>query len=184
MKTLNKIITISEGWLNKYLFKYSVDENDYDYEVISRNKISNKDKLPTETNAVAIIPFTKEGKLLIIKEFRYAVNDYVWEFPAGLIDQGETAIEAAIREMKEETGLDVVEVLQEFPGAYSSVGMTDEKVAVVICRVEGEMNGSDGKEEIHVFEKTVDEVFEMVKNKKLKISGRMQLFLAGLKMSI
>ncbi|WP_097006923.1 NUDIX hydrolase [Lacrimispora amygdalina] len=180
MKVLKEIMTISEGWLNKYLFHYIVDGKDYNYEVVSRNKIKDKDNLPISTNAVTIIPFTKDGKLIITKEFRYAVNDYVWEFPAGLIDEGETPIDSAIREMKEETGLDVIRIYQELPGAYSSVGMTDEKVAVVICKVDGVVKGSTGKEEIYVYKKSIKEVSEMIINNKLKVSGRMQLFLAGL----
>jgi ADP-ribose pyrophosphatase len=183
MKALKEIITISEGWLNKYLFHYLVDGKDYNYEVVSRNNIKNKDNLPTLTNAVTIIPFTKDGELIITKEFRYAVNDYVWEFPAGLIDESETPIESAKRELKEETGLDVISIYQELPGAYSSVGMTDEKVAVIICEVDGVVKGSTGKEEIHVYKKSISEVNEMITNNKLKVSGRLQLFLAGLNLS-
>jgi len=180
MKILKAIEKISDGWIKKYKFSYLVDGNPYNYEVVSRNEIKDKDSLPDTVNAVTIIPFTESGDLIITKEFRYPVNDYVWEFPAGLIDRDETETEAAIRELKEETGLDVIEILQVIPGGYSSIGMTDEKVSVVICKVSGEVKGASGLEEIHVFKKSIEEVNSLILNRKMKVSGRMQLFLAGL----
>ena len=53
---------------------------------------------------VCVIALTKEDKLLLVRQFRFGVNDFTWELPAGLIDPGESIEEAARRELEEETG--------------------------------------------------------------------------------
>ena len=55
--------------------------------------------------AVAIVPITEEGKLVMVKQFRYPSGSVLLEIPAGKIDKGETnPEETARRELKEETG--------------------------------------------------------------------------------
>ena len=54
--------------------------------------------------AVVIIPKTRTGRYLLIRQFRFAAKDWLWEFPAGGIEPGEPLRRAAEREMAEETG--------------------------------------------------------------------------------
>ena len=54
--------------------------------------------------AAAIIPFIRSDTVLLIKQYRHAVGDYIWEIPAGTLDLGETPIACAKRELIEETG--------------------------------------------------------------------------------
>ena len=82
-------------------------------------------------------------KLVVIKQFRVTANDYLYELPAGLIDEGdEDVVETARRELKEETGLDLVSVNEQYSKAktYLSPGMTDESVALVFCTCRGEIS--------------------------------------------
>jgi 8-oxo-dGTP pyrophosphatase MutT (NUDIX family) len=60
---------------------------------------------------VNVLAITRDGLTPIVRQFRPAVEDYTWELPAGLRDAGETARAAARRELVEETGLDVVEIV-------------------------------------------------------------------------
>lgn len=161
---------------------YDVDGKEYHYDVVSRNKIIDVN-LPDVTNAVAIIPIFDNGDVLMIREYRYPLNDYVWAFPAGLIDPGEDYETAAIRELKEETGVLVKHIIDSYPGGYSSEGMTDEKLAMVICNVEGELSGCNGTEEVHPERVTINEAIRIASNPKNKVSNKVQLFLAGLKYS-
>ena len=50
----------------------------------------------------------KDGKLLVEKQFRYGANDYVEEFPCGMVEKGEDPLDAVRRELLEETGIDVI----------------------------------------------------------------------------
>jgi ADP-ribose pyrophosphatase len=82
---------------------------------------------------VAIIPITKEGEVLMIRQFRPALNSYVIEFPAGLNDKGETLVDAARRELIEETGYmsETFELLAEGP---VSSGLSAEVLTVYLAR--------------------------------------------------
>ncbi len=55
--------------------------------------------------AVMSIPVTPSGKFLLIKVYRHPVKRYLWEFPAGLIEDGESPEVAGGRELMEETGV-------------------------------------------------------------------------------
>jgi len=97
----------------------------------SRN---NKQELFTgKINAVKILSSYDDSdgfgllKYVLVKQFRPPVNDYVIELPAGLVDEGETPEQAAIREMKEETGLHFIPL--GYYDSLSSPGLTDE-----LCR--------------------------------------------------
>lgn len=89
-----------------------------------------------KADAVVIIANDEEGNLLITHEFRPAVGERVWGFPAGLIDEGESPVEAARRELKEETGLDMISG-ELIYSPYTSPGLTDEKVSIVRATVRG-----------------------------------------------
>ncbi len=75
----------------------------------------------------------KKDKVVLIRQYRYPLGGYVYEFPAGLVEPGEDMLSAAIREMHEETGLSFTPVEA---GSYSrpfftTVGMTDESCGTV-----------------------------------------------------
>lgn len=58
-------------------------------------------------NGVAIVVVTPDKKVLLHREYRYVIQDYSWEIPGGGIDKGETPEQAAIRELKEESGISI-----------------------------------------------------------------------------
>ena len=71
----------------------------------------------------------KDGKVLLVKQFRYAYKEEVWEIPAGKINKGESPEETALREIEEEGGIKAerVELLYTM---YPSPGYTEEKVYI------------------------------------------------------
>ncbi|MDG2169936.1 MAG: NUDIX hydrolase [Opitutales bacterium] len=75
--------------------------------------------------------------VVVIKQFRPPIDNYALEFPAGLIDPGESIQAAASRELEEETGY-YGEVVQVGPPIYSSPGLTDEFVSMVTINVKGQ----------------------------------------------
>jgi ADP-ribose pyrophosphatase len=75
----------------------------------------------------------QKDKVVLIRQFRYPLGGYCYEFPAGLVEQGEDMLTAAVREMYEETGLQFTPI---HAGSYSrpfftTIGMTDESCGTV-----------------------------------------------------
>ena len=125
-----------------------------------------------------IVPFVGD-KILLSRVFRLAVNKWVYNFPAGLIDEGETVERAAIRELKEETGLKVTKILNILPASFSSVGLTDEKVVTVFVEAEGDILGSDNvNEEIEPGLYTKEELRNLI-NECSDLCSRSQLVSFG-----
>lgn len=79
-------------------------------------------------------------KLVLVKQFRVPLNDYIYEIPAGLIDKGEDVLTSAKRELFEETGLELIEITEVFENLYVSPGVTDECVDIVFCTCKGDIS--------------------------------------------
>lgn len=77
-----------------------------------------------------------DERILLVKQYRPPMDSVSIELPAGLIDVGETAEAAALRELREETGF-VGKVTRVHPAASLSPGMSDETVILVEVVVEG-----------------------------------------------
>lgn len=91
----------------------------------------------------------KKDKVVLIRQFRYPLNDYVYEFPAGLVETDEDMFEAGIREIYEETGL--IFEPKKVNAAYAkpfftTVGMTDECCGTVYGYCNGEPSNSHQEE--------------------------------------
>ena len=147
MSKINKLTTLSETkFLNLYNAEYSNKGGNIKNWIIASRKekenlegvyLNNKE---LQDDAVLIVPFHKEEeKIVVIRQFRVPINSYIYEMPAGLIDKGESPQTAITRELKEETGLDVIEILKNTVKGqlFLSPGMTDESVTSVFCTCGG-----------------------------------------------
>lgn len=103
-----------------------------------------------KVDAVVVLGFhEEEKKLIVIKQFRVPLNDYVYELPAGLIDSEEDIFNTVERELREETGLKLEKIIKEKSGKqlYLSAGMTDESVSLVYCTCSGEVSKENLEED-------------------------------------
>ena len=122
-------------------------------------------------DAVVILAYHKEEKKLVaIKQFRVPLNNYVYELPAGLIDNNDDIISTVERELKEETGLKLEEVIENKIGnkLYLSPGMTDESAAFVYCICEGEVSNKylEDDEDIEAMLISQDRANDILKSKE------------------
>ena len=169
---------------NRFLNIYELDARDRvgnskPYFVASRAKTKEDLKLATHNekpDGVIIYALQKEKKdrVLLIRQYRYALDEYIYEFPAGLVDEGENFRQAAVREVKEETGLNLypLEVLSEYERPFfTTVGMTDECCGTVYGYVDGEISsaGLEDTEDIQVILADKAEVRRILKEERVAI---------------
>lgn len=91
------------------------------------------------TDAAIIVPYhAGEDNLVMIREFRVPPwGTASTGCPAGLLDPGEGLAVAVGRKLNEETGLKLVKVYRHSPAIFSSAGIIDESIAMVLAEVEG-----------------------------------------------
>jgi ADP-ribose pyrophosphatase len=79
------------------------------------------------TKSVVLVPVPEPGKVILVRQYRYAVNAFLWELPAGSVDEGETPDAAARRECHEEIGL-VPSTVVRLSAMYPTPGYCDEEM--------------------------------------------------------
>lgn len=89
------------------------------------------------SGASAVVPFLSDPAgedpvVLLMKQFRYAADDFLYEIPAGRLDEGEEPESCARRELKEETGCDA-ERFEHLLTFYTTPGFIDEKIHVYLA---------------------------------------------------
>ena len=134
----------------KFITRYDVDYvtaegNPKTYEIISRNRnIQTLNDLQNrKPNAVVMILTDESGELILVnREYRMAMAQWIYNFPAGLIDPGESPEESARRELREETGLRIVRIDDVLDNSYSAVGFSNERNVCVFGVAEGEFRKS------------------------------------------
>ena len=77
--------------------------------------------------SVVLVPVPEPGQVILVRQYRYAVNAFLWELPAGSVDDGETPEQAARRECHEEIGL-VPSTVVRLSALYPTPGYCDEEM--------------------------------------------------------
>ena len=161
---MSQIGRIEKKTNNRFLNHYELEAIHRDgsispYYVASRAKDVSELKAVTHVNKPdGVILYGVYGeqkdKVVLIRQYRYPLGGFVYEFPAGLVEDGEDMMEAGIREMYEETGLTFV---PRNGGSYSrpfftTIGMTDESCGTVFGYCSGEPTNThqEASEEIQV----------------------------------
>ena len=161
---MSEIRRIQQKTQNRFLNFFELEAVHRDgrvspYYMASRAKAASQLKAVTHKNKPdGVILYGVYGenrdRVVLIRQYRYPLGDYVYEFPAGLVEDGEEMRDAGIREMYEETGLTFSPVEA---GCYSrpfftTVGMTDESCGTVFGYCSGEPTSihQEASEEIQV----------------------------------
>jgi ADP-ribose pyrophosphatase len=96
------------------------------------NNIEKERVIVHPSNAVAILPLNDE-KCKLLKQYRYAIDQYIYEAPAGTMEPGEDPLKTAHRELIEETGFSARTIIQK-GFIYTTPGYTDEKIYLFEAR--------------------------------------------------
>jgi len=83
--------------------------------------------------AAAVVPFITDQEILLVRQFRYAAQGFIYEVPAGTLHQGEAPEACAAREVQEEVG-HRAGTLQHLASIYTTPGFTDEVIHLYTAR--------------------------------------------------
>lgn len=172
---LNKITKVHNGrFLHQYELEYTNKADKQKcYEIASYNDINSPEDLGRNISGVAIVA-TMNNKLLLLKEFRMAINDYVFNLCAGRIEKNETLEDCIRRELYEETGLELASINKILNPAYAAVGLSDISNQMVFVTVKGTISDhTSPNEEIQAALYTKDEIKALLEN--CKFATRAQL---------
>lgn len=118
---------------------------------------------------VKVIPFTADGRVVLVEQFRQAVQRISLEFPAGIVEPGEDAVAGAVRELEEETGYRAAsaELIAEFDPDPSIQSNVVQVVVARGCTPDGERDQDDG-EDVAVRLVDAGEVGDMIRRGELR----------------
>jgi ADP-ribose pyrophosphatase len=112
--------------------------------------------------AVMMIPLLDDEQVVLERQFRYPLGRSFVEFPAGKIDAGESLLECAQRELREETGYVAAEWVH-LGGFHNAIGYSDEKIEVFLARgLTMEEARTDDGEVLEVFDASRAQLLEWI----------------------
>ena len=132
------------------------------------NRGYQKREIVEHNGAVGIVAITSNNKVVLVKQYRKAIEKELWEIPAGKIERGESPKECAIRELKEETGYSAesMKLIHKF---YTSAGFSNQKIYIFLAEnlTPGERD-FDEDEFLEVHEIDKDEVYNMIEKNEIE----------------
>lgn len=183
---MTKIRKLTQITSNKFLNFFEMvaenrEGNPFPYFMASRAKTEDElmlvnGKLRAHGVNICSIVKTEEGeKLVLIKQYRYPIGERVYEFPAGLVEEGENPREAAVRELFEETGLSLEPV--QMPEGYerpffNSCGMTDEANVTIFGYASGTVTTEniEASEDLEVIMADRNEAKRILKEERIALN--------------
>lgn len=173
-----KLESIQKVHDGKYLKKYELTYlnkagHEKKYEIVSRKEIAGPQDLGNKVSGISIIAY-KDDKMLLLREFRMAINKEIYNLCAGMLEDGESVEECAARELYEETGLRVKRFIDILPPAFSAVGFSDVQTHIVFVEAEGQIGDHTSEnEEIRAAFYTREEVSKLLETEEF--SARSQI---------
>jgi ADP-ribose pyrophosphatase len=138
-------------------------------DVVLPNGASSKRELVKHPGAVAVIAVTDEGKIVLVEQYRKAMEKALVEIPAGKLEQGEAPLATAMRELEEETGY-ICEDMKLLYSFYTSPGFADEIIylyeATGLTKKEDKAD-LDEDEFVDLLEVTLEEAWELIQEQRI-----------------
>jgi ADP-ribose pyrophosphatase len=117
--------------------------------------------------AVMMLPLTGDGKVVLVRQYRYALKRHFIEIPAGKMEAGEDPLDTARRELREECGLEAAS-WQHLTTIHPCIGYSDERIEFYVARGLSESGSApeDG-EFIETFSARLDEALQWVRDGRI-----------------
>ena len=122
----------------------------------------------THPGSVVVLPVLKDGRIVMVRQYRHATRQYLWELVAGSIDKGETVKEAAARELKEETGYRAKR-FTEFLDVFPTPGFLEERMHILLAE-----GVTEGEAHPEADEKIISHAYRVKELKEMMRKGRMR----------
>ncbi|WP_010650780.1 NUDIX hydrolase [Oceanobacillus massiliensis] len=164
MKKFEEKTIKSEKIFNGKVINLQVDE------VSLPNGKTSTRELIKHPGAVAVIPITKDNKIIFVEQYRKPLEKSLVEIPAGKLDNQENPLAAAVRELEEETGYTTND-LSFVTSFYTSPGFADELIHIYVTdqliKMDNPPNG-DEDEFVEVIELTLEEAKQYVIDERIQ----------------
>ena len=156
---MNYRIVKSEVIFRGKVFNTKVDQIEY--------KSGNKSvrEVAEHPGGAVVVPVTSDGKIVMVTQHRYPMNEILIELPAGKLGKGEDPQLCAVRELEEETGYKS-DNIKELGSIYTTPGYSTEKLWIYLAKdlKPGDHNREEGEAGMEVFEFSLKEVEEKIYN--------------------
>jgi ADP-ribose pyrophosphatase len=137
-------------------------------EVIEPSGVHTTREVITHPGSVVVLPVLPDGRIVLIRQYRHAARQYLWELVAGRIDAGEKPREAAARELIEETGFRTKR-LRVFLDVFPTPGFLEERMFILLAE-----GLTAGKAEPEEDEKIISRAFESKQLEEMIRSGKLR----------
>lgn len=154
---MNYKVTKKEKIFGGLVFDVQVDQIEYD----SGNESVRE--VVIHYGGAVVLPVTNEGKIILVKQFRYPFQKFLLEAPAGKLEKGEDPFACAKRELAEETGFSSNNIFK-LGQIYTTPGFCDEVLHLYLAKdlMPGNHNREEGEYGMETYEYSLSEVDKMI----------------------
>lgn len=151
--------------VDKSVILYQGKVFDLQVDEITYTKTGNKGirQVAVHPGGAVVVPVTEEGKIVLVKQFRYPLQQLLLELPAGKLEPNEDPAVCAERELKEETGYGSAKI-EPLGEIFTSPGFCTEKLYMFVATglIKGEFSREEGEEGMEIFEYSMEEIDKMI----------------------
>lgn len=154
---MNFKVTKSESIFKGRVFELKVDEIEYN----SGNK--GVRETAVHPGGAVVVPLKNDGKIILVKQYRYPHDKYLFELPAGKLEKGEDPFTCAARELTEETGYTAAEITK-LGAIFTTPGFCSEVLHIYLAKglTPGNHNREEGEFGMEMYEFTLTEINKMI----------------------
>jgi len=144
------------------VFDHQVDEIEYESGNIGIREVA------IHPGGAVVVPVKDDGKIILVKQFRYPLQKTLIELPAGKLDKGEDPLICATRELEEETGYRAKEI-KKLGEIYTAPGYCTEVLHIYFAGglIPGNHNREEGEMGMEILELSVQEIESLILSGKI-----------------